>query len=118
MRTIIAGSRDIKDPWALDMAFRLCPWSGEITSVVCGMAEGIDLLGRTWAQFYGLPVDEHPVTDADWKQFGKSAGPRRNAEMANVADALLVVWDGASPGTRNMIGLAQKKGLKIYVHRL
>lgn len=118
MRTIIAGPRHLTDPWLLDAALKACPWTGEITSVVCGMARGIDSLGKMWADYHNLPVDEHPVTDADWLEFGRAAGHLRNAQMANVAEAVLAVWDGKSKGTGGMIQLAKRMKLRLFVHRV
>lgn len=72
---------------------------------------GVDALGKSWAG------DDIPVTmfPADRKRYKNSAGHRRNTEMAIYADALLAIWDGKSPGTRNMIGVSRNKGLKVYV---
>ena len=53
--------------------------------------------------------------DAEWIKYGRAAGPRRNKQMAEYADALLAYWDGKSRGTKNMIELAKDKGLKIGV---
>jgi hypothetical protein len=61
MKTIIAGSRTIKDMRHVLKAINKCGW--EITEVVCGCAEGVDTLGRQWAQEAGIPVKEFP---ADW----------------------------------------------------
>ena len=111
MRTIIAGSRTCKDIHQLIEALNKIDW--QITEVVCGKASGADHLGELWANFMNIPVKEFP---ADWKKFGKSAGYKRNVEMANYADALIALWDGKSPGTQNMINLANKKQLKVYVY--
>ncbi len=46
-----------------------------------------------------LPVKEFP---ADWDQHGNAAGPIRNAQMADYADALLLIYDGESRGSLNM----------------
>ena len=35
--------------------------------------------------------------------------------MAHVADALIAVWDGSSPGTRHMIATARQRGLRLFV---
>ena len=52
-----------------------------------------------------------------WDKYGPSAGPRRNAQMAEVADALIAFWDGKSRGTKNMIDTANKKDLQVAVVR-
>ncbi len=113
MRTIIAGSRDCTDMRELKRAMAGCGWIP--TAVISGGARGADRLGEAWAERQGIPVERHP---ADWGQFGRSAGHRRNAEMAACAEALVALWDGKSPGTEGMIGLARKRGLRVHVHRI
>lgn len=81
-------------------------------TVISGCALGVDTFGIRWAEERGLPVMRYP---ADWDRYGKSAGPRRNSQMAVVADALVALWDGESPGTRHMIQEADKRGLRVYV---
>jgi len=105
MRTIIAGSRGITDLDAIELALRSCGWWP--TVVVSGCAPGVDRLGEQWAGRYGLPVERFP---AAWDTQGPGAGHTRNARMAEAADALVAVWDGKSPGTRNMIETAQRMG--------
>ncbi len=80
--------------------------------IVCGMAKGADLLGKRYAEERGFKVKEFP---ADWNTNGKKAGPMRNTEMANYADALIAFWDGTSSGTGHMIEKAKQKGLKVRV---
>ncbi len=73
--------------------------------IVSGCAEGADKLGERYASEHNLTVERFP---AEWDKYGKYAGPRRNAQMAQVADAVLVFWDGKSKGTKNMIENAKK----------
>lgn len=110
MRTIVAGSRCFTN---LALMTKAIAASGfQVTTVVSGKAPGADLLGEQWAKARGIPVDPHP---ADWKQYGRSAGPIRNKEMAENAEALIALWDSESPGTKNMIETAKWMGLKVYV---
>jgi hypothetical protein len=113
MKVIIAGSRAIVDQAVIDGAVKASRF--KITEVVCGMARGVDLLGRAWAAKRKVPVAEFP---ADWGAHGKAAGYLRNVEMAKYADALVAVWDGTSPGTTVMIDEARRRGLKVYVMNL
>lgn len=111
MKTIIAGSRTIKD---INCVFRAVADSDfDVTCVVSGGAKGVDLLGEDYAMFFELPIHRF---NADWDKYGKSAGYIRNKEMAEHADALIAIWDGKSKGTKHMIDIATKKGLKVYVH--
>jgi hypothetical protein len=115
LRTIIAGCRHWKHPyhsWLLDAALKACPWTDKITSVVCGMATGIDTFGYIWGKANGLTVAEHP---ARWELYGKQAGFIRNGEMAQVADAALIVWDEQSRGTKSMIQISRMHRLTTFV---
>jgi hypothetical protein len=71
-----------------------------IVEVVSGHAPGVDRCGEAWARRCGIPVRLFP---ARWSEHGRSAGFRRNAEIAAYAGALLAWWDGESAGTRDVI---------------
>lgn len=114
MITIIAGSRDITDLRLLEKV--IVDSKIKITEVVCGGARGVDDLGRKWSgNGNRIPLKLFP---ADWNRFGKSAGYKRNVEMANYANALIALWDGTSRGTKHMINIATQKGLIVYVRNL
>lgn len=51
---------------------------------------------------------------SDWKRDGKAAGPIRNRAMAEYADALILVWDGSSRGSGNMLGEARRHDLRVF----
>lgn len=110
MKTIIAGSRNYNNINSLICAVENCNWT--ITTVISGKAKGVDRLGELWASYHNIPIIEFP---ADWKRFGKSAGYKRNSQMAENADALIALWNGKSRGTKSMIELAIKKNLLIFV---
>jgi len=80
--------------------------------IVSGTAKGADTLGETYAFEHELAVEMFP---AQWDKHGKSAGYKRNAEMANAADAVVVFWDGKSKGSKHMIDIAKKVGLPLRV---
>ena len=113
MNVIIAGGRDITD---YDIVERAVAESGfDIVQVVSGGAKGVDTLAVLYAQKH----DKHlAVFMADWDRPGRKAGPIRNGQMADYADALIAIWDGKSKGTKNMIDQATAKGMPVYVHRI
>jgi len=117
LRVIIAGSRSLTDYEFVDAAMeqfgRLC--GRPLRQVVSGGARGVDALGEAWAKDRAIPVKVFP---ADWNKHGKAAGPIRNQEMADYANALVAVWDGKSRGTKDMIDRACKCGLLVYVYLL
>lgn len=112
MKVIIAGSRDVKDYMLVARTVEESGWKDKITEVVSGCAAGVDTLGEQWARANNIPIKEMP---ANWNQYGNSAGPMRNRQMAEYADAAIVIWDGKSRGTRNMIEnmIRRKKPYRI-----
>jgi hypothetical protein len=112
MKVIIAGSRSIEDYNIIDKAIKESKY--DICCVISGTAHGVDKLGEQWADKNNVAVLRMP---ADWKQYGKAAGPIRNAEMAKVADAAVIIWDGESRGTLNMIENIKKLNKPYYVYR-
>ncbi len=113
MKTIIAGSRSIKDFSLVEKAISQADFV--ITEVVSGCAYGVDKLGERWARANGIPIHPFP---ANWAMHGKRAGYLRNVQMAEYADALIAVYDGISKGTAHMINIARDKGLQVFVYNL
>lgn len=112
MKTIIAGTRTFESDEYYVLLEKAIKESGfQIDHILCGCGRGMDMLGESWAISHNIPVDLHP---AEWKTYGNSAGPIRNKEMAKNADALILVWDGKSKGSANMLKQAKEHGLKIY----
>lgn len=72
----------------------------------------MEVAAERWAEGKGIPCALFP---ADWKQYGKAAGPKRNKAMAQAVEALIALYDGKSKGTANMIQEARKAGLQVYV---
>jgi hypothetical protein len=52
---------------------------------------------------------------ADWDTHGKSAGFKRNKEMAEVSQGLIAFWDNVSKGTKHMIDIATELKLKTLI---
>jgi len=122
MKIIIAGSRTITDKNVVYSAFfyglakfveQGCKLPLHKLEIVSGCARGVDEIGEKLAYFLNIGLSLFP---ANWNKYGKKAGYLRNIEMANYADALIAVWDGKSRGTKMMIDIAKKKGLKVYVY--
>lgn len=123
-RVIIAGSREFNDyeiaERAIFEAFKSIDITGPVR-IVSGHCRGVDMLGERYAEKYGLKLSVFP---ADWKRYGKWAGFFRNREMAEFASEdnsnadLIALWDGKSRGTRMMIDIAKKKGIRVHVFDL
>lgn len=126
MKLIIAGSRTLYySPDQMDFFLNILQiHRSMITEVVSGGATGVDASGEGWLDFnkekYSNPTHpwptkkRFPVTKEDWETKGRAAGPIRNAQMADYADALLLIWDGESKGSASMKREMEKRGKKVY----
>ena len=122
MKVIVAGGRNVpeilgetgarKKVYASIKSF-LTIYS--IDEIVSGTARGVDRLGEKWAKDNGVKLTRMP---ADWDEYGKRAGYLRNEEMAEYADAVILVWDGKSKGTGHMLALAKEHSLEIWDCRI
>ena len=132
MRIIIAGSREFDD---YGLLFRKCNeifkqlsdegyLTGSINNdiknmeIVSGAARGADKLGEVFAKDHNIPIKRFV---ANWDLYGKSAGYKRNEQMALYAKqdenlgVLIAFWDNKSKGTKHMIDLANKYELRVFV---
>lgn len=117
MKVIIAGSREITDFNLLVKAINKAHDEEGISvgEIVSGGARGIDTLAEQFANEASIPITVIPVTTYEWSTIGKSAGILRNIKLLNTgANALIAIWDGKSKGTKHMINIARKKGLKVF----
>lgn len=119
-RVVIAGCRHFENYRFLrdvcDKCLSRLVREGNEIRILSGCCRGADQLGERYAAERGYTVERHP---ADWQFYGSSAGPRRNREMAEAADHIIVFWDGESAGSRSMIECAErlKKPLRVIIKR-
>ena len=128
MRVIIAGGRDFNDFILLESNLHkifkqladeklISAYINESNiEIICGKARGADTLGEQFAKTYNIPIKYFP---ADWDTYGKSAGYRRNTEMAKYAKenngVLIAFWNGKNKGTKHMIDTAKIRGIKVFI---
>ena len=116
-RVIIAGGRQFNDYGLLSAKCDGILSQKMMTHtivIISGTARGADTLGEQYARERGFTLRQFP---ADWNTLGKRAGYVRNCQMADNADALIVFWDGESPGTKNMVEIARERNLAVRVIR-
>ena len=115
MKVIIAGSRGFTEAYYYEVICEaMAKFPNEVTEVVSGGCAGPDRCGEKWAKAHNIPVKQFLP---NWNEYGKAAGPIRNRQMADYADALVAIWDGRSRGIKNMIEEARERCLKVIVHQ-
>ncbi len=106
MKLLIAGYRSITD---FDLE-RLIPKETEF--IICGGAGGIDRLAEQYA-------DKHKISklvlQPEYAKYGKGAPLKRNETMVDLADSVLIVWDGFSKGTKYTMEYAKRAGKTLTV---
>ena len=113
-KIIIAGGRDIDNYEVVRGSLEeFITQKGMTTSdieIVQGGASGVDWTAKHISSVANTSMKEFK---ADWGAHGKAAGPIRNKQMAEYADALILIWDGKSRGSASMLKEAEKQGLDI-----
>jgi hypothetical protein len=112
MRVIIGGSRSITDPSALEAAIKQAEFP--ITTIITGDSKGVDALAAAWAKNQDLGITVMPV---EWSKYGGRAEQIRNEQVAEIADACILIWDGFSQGTYHLREIVQRRGLKLCVYQ-
>lgn len=111
IRALVCGSRVWHDPAGVRLRLALLPLK---STVVHGGAQGVDLMAGRLAEQLGHRVEVFP---ADWKTYGKKAGPIRNNLMLDTKpDLVIAFWDGVSKGTKHTIDGATQRGLAVEVY--
>lgn len=88
--------------------------------VIEGQAKGADQAAAYWCKAWqGLCLVTHVPFPADWNKHGKAAGPIRNKRMLTEGkpDVVYAFHDDIanSKGTKNMVDIATKAGIRCYV---
>ncbi len=112
MRVIIAGSRSITDPAALDDAIARSGF--EITEVITGDSRGVDDLAAHWATANRITCQIIPV---EWNRYGGRADHIRNERISLMAQGCIALWDGFSRGTAELSEFMHLRGLQVCVLR-
>ena len=106
MRLLIAGSRSITD---FDLS-DFIPTETEL--IISGGAHGIDQIAERYADTHKIAK---LIIPPQYKKYGKAAPLKRNELMIELADAILIIWDGSSRGTRHTMELAKKSNKDVTV---
>ena len=111
-KVIVVGGRDFADYALLQSTLQHLLSKKTEVEIVSGVARGADSLAIQFAYQHNIPVKKFPT---NWNLHGKSAGYKRNIQMAEYADACVCFWDRKSKGTADMIRLSGQYKLQLRV---
>ena len=113
MQVAIIGSRKIK---RFDLDYILQQIPENCTGIISGGASGMDQLAKQAASRLGLPITE---ILPDYKKYGRYAPIKRNEEIVQKSDFIIVVWDYESAGTKDSLIKAMRadKPVKVLITR-
>jgi hypothetical protein len=116
MKVIIAGSRKVTSPVAIEKCIKAVLELVDVTEFVSGAAPGVDSIGAQVVADLGFGVRFFPaVWQTPSGRLDLNAGFKRNVQMAEYADALIAIWDRKSKGTLHMINEMKKRDKRIFL---
>jgi len=119
MRVLVCGDRNWRDMVAIERELKKLP---QDTIIIHGAARGADTLAKFVAEKIGLKViNDGKGFPADWKRYGKGAGPIRNQQMLDEGkpDLVLAFHENIneSRGTKDMVNRARGVGVKVEIFK-
>ena len=109
MKLLIVGSRNITE-------FDLTPYvPTNVDTIITGGAEGVDTIAENYADRHRL---SKYILRPSYNIYGRVAPLKRNEQMVDMADAVLVIWDGQSKGTKHTLNYSSKKNKPITLVHL
>jgi UDP-N-acetylmuramoylalanine-D-glutamate ligase len=104
---LVCGGRDWRDGGSV---LRVLQLLNPIVIISGGCPTGADRFARDAAEVIGC----NTVTQyADWRKYGRAAGPIRNQEMLDLNKPDVVVAFPGGRGTADMVRRARAKGVRV-----
>lgn len=117
LRILVCGGRHFNDYDLLENTINgvIAENGCENIEIVSGHCVGADRLGELYAKKHNAQVKIFP---AEWKKYGKRAGPMRNKQMvdyiSDFKNKIVVAFVRANTkGTRNTISLAKRANIRV-----
>lgn len=124
MRLIIGGNRLVEDIRIVEDAIRSSGYERQITEVVNDGLNGASKLAEMWSIKHNILVKKFY---ADWQYYSRfvelksqknPAGEVRNRNMANYADAAIIIWDGKDEDVKNLIDSVKIASKPLFLYRI
>ena len=106
MKLLIVGSRSIEK---FDLSLYI---GADVDTIISGGANGIDALAENYADQHRL---SKYIIRPRYELYGRAAPLYRNKQMVDMADSILVIWDGRSRGAQSTIKYAKDANKEITV---
>ncbi len=115
MKILVAGSRDYTNQTKIYKILSKLPTD---TIIIHGDCRGADRIAGFVATQLGMIVCKYP---ADWKQYGRAAGPIRNQQMLNENEDIekAIIFHECidqSTGTKDMLSRLKRKGIPVEIY--
>jgi len=112
MKVLVCGDRNWDDYAVVKAVLD----SLNIDLIISGGNGGADKMAERYAKETSIEIEVHY---ADWKRYGKGAGPIRNMEMLNREPDLVVAFHkdlSRSKGTKNCVYNARRMGIDVMIY--
>ncbi len=106
MKLLIVGSRSIKE---FDLSQYI---PADVDTIISGGADGIDSLAEQYADRHRL---SKYIIRPRYDLYGRCAPLKRSEQMVDMADSVLVVWDGHSKGTQYTVKYTKKMNKQMII---
>src|SRR5260221_13374048 len=110
LRVLVCGGRDYSDAVVVGAWLGAIEKKWGIAVIIHGDARGADTLAKFYGEFRRLQVSAYP---ADWRRYGRSAGPIRNEFMLRDSKPDLVVAFPGGAGTADMVRRAKAADVSV-----
>lgn len=81
-------------------------------TILSGHCLGVDTMAEQYANQNGFELEIFP---AEWKEYGRAAGPLRNKKMVEQCDMVIAFWDSKSKGTQSLISYAKANNKTVII---
>lgn len=114
LTVLVCGGRQYSDAERVYAVLEMWRLKCKHLRIIEGGCRGADAFARKWALWQPFErMVSWSTYDADWRKYGKAAGPLRNQRMLDEGKPDLVLAFGGHSGTNDMIKRARKAGVNV-----